>query len=425
MKAVVIGCGVIGVTTAYLLRQRGHDVLVLERREGAGLETSFANGALLTPSMPEPWNTPGCWRVLLASLGRSDAALQLRWGAIPSLGRWGVAFLRNSGRERFRQNTLNNVRLALYSLEAMKALREETGIEYARTARGSLKIFRDRATLDRAVAAAQHLAVEGLSFRALSRQETVDLEPALAPIETQLAGAIHYEKDETGDAYRFCVGLAERARAQGVEFRFGAAVSSLEAGAREIKAIRVGQERIVADCYIVAGGSYSAPLLEPIGLRIPVRPAKGYSVTLERSPVEPSLSVPVVDDDFHAAIVPFGEGLRVAGTAEFAGYDLALRPERMRNLLKLLQHVLPGVRVDPAAVRAWCGLRPMSCDGVPIIGGTKLRNLFVSTGHGHLGWTMAAGSAQLLVDLICGTVPGIEPEPYSARRFYGSRQTGV
>lgn len=417
MKVLVIGCGLIGITSAYFLRQRGHEVTVIDREEGAGLETSFANGALLTPSMAEPWNAPGCWRVLLASLIRSDAALQLRLRTLPTLANWGLGFLRNSRPTAFARNTLNNLRLALYSREEMHSLRRRTGIEYGRSARGTLRLFRDNADLDQAAAAANRWSSEGVIFRILSNAETLQFEPTLVPIAKQLAGAIHYETDETGDAYQFCVTLADLARQQGVEFFFRTEVSSLETRCGQVTAVMSGQKRFVADRYIVATGSYSAPLLRRIGIRLAVQPAKGYSLTFDHPPVAASLRMPIVDDHHHAVVVPLDGALRVAGTAEFSGYDLTIPQARIRNLLTLLQKVLPQVEIDPATAKPWCGLRPMSADGVPIIGPTPLPNLLVNTGHGHLGWTMAAGSAQLLASLVSGEPPFIDPAPYLLARF--------
>jgi D-amino-acid dehydrogenase len=436
MKVLVIGSGLIGLTTAYFLKQRGHDVTVIDRQEGPARETSFANGALLTPSMPEPWNAPGCWRVLLSSLGRSDAALQLRLKALPALAGWGITFVRNSAPAAFERNTLANLRLALYSLRVMRDLREDARIDYGRAARGTLKVFRTAAAMDRAVTCAARLATEGLSLRRLTRGETVEMEPALAPIGDQLAGAIHYRADETGDAYRFSLTLAEHLWQRSAEFRFRTQVSSLEVRSGRVVAVvsqsESGPERLTADAYVIAAGSYSTPLLRPLGVRVPVRPAKGYSVTFEHPhppfahPLPQSgegeeersaLKIPIVDDDMHAAVVPIGGGIRVAGTAEFAGFDLRLRPERVRNLVSLAQRILPKAGLDPAAAKPWCGLRPMSADGVPIIGRTRISNLWVNTGHGHLGWTMAAGSGELLADLMSEETPGIEPGPYDLRRF--------
>jgi D-amino-acid dehydrogenase len=429
VKVIVIGAGLIGLTAAYFLRKRGHEVTVLDRQTGPGLETSFANGSLLTPSMPEPWNAPGCWRVLLASLGRSDAPLQLRLRALPSLSGWGIQFLRNSRAERYRENSVRNVRLALYSLKVMASIREDTHLEYGGTTRGTLKLFRSRAALHDALTAADGLLrPEGLPFRRLSREETIALEPALEPIAHQLVGAIHYVVDEAGDAYRFCVALTEYARKIGVQFSFGTTVPALEAS-RNGKKVRISRRvpegfptatdvsALEADHYLVACGSYSTALLEPLGIRLPVRPAKGYSVTFDVAPGTSILKVPIVDDDMHAALVSVGNAIRVAGTAEFAGFDLTLSSERVRNVASLAQRILPRAGLDSATARAWCGLRPMSADGVPIIGRTPIENLWVSTGHGHLGWTMAAGSGRLLSELISSDAPSLDPTPYAVTRF--------
>jgi D-amino-acid dehydrogenase len=418
MKVVIIGAGVIGLTSAFFLKQRGHDVTVIERDAGPGLETSFANGALLTPSMAEPWNAPGCWRVLLASLGRSDAAMQLRWRALPSLAGWGVALLRNSVAARFERGTLSNLRLALRSLAAMELIREQTGIEYGRVARGSLRVFRDAGVFARATAVARERSAHGLVSRALSPAEVVEVEPGLGSIASQLAGALHYPGDETGDAYRFCVALAEHARRQGVMFRFGTDVSALEVRHGQVVAAVTDQERLVADRYVVAAGSYSTPLLRRAGVHVPVRPVKGYSVTFNHD-ARLLLNLPVADDHLHAGIVPLEGAIRVVGTAEFAGFDRTLNPARIQNLLGLLRQILPDAQLDFATATSWCGLRAVSADGVPIIGGTSLSNLMVNTGHGHLGWTMAAGSAQLLADLMTGEPAFIDPNPFSFSRFGG------
>lgn len=417
MKVLIVGSGLIGVTTAYFLRCRGHEVTVIDRAEGPGLETSFANGAMLTPSMPEPWNAPGCWRVLLGSLGRSDAPLQLHLRSLPALASWGVRFLRNSRAAPFERNTLSNLRLALYSSQVLNSLRQETGVEYGRRALGSLRVFRDATALDRAYAAAGRLSAHGLSIRRLSSEEAAELEPALNPIAKQLIGALHYAGDETGDAHRFCVALADQARKRGVEFLFRTAVSTLELTSNEMTAVMSDWGRHVADRYLVAAGSYSTALLRRAGIHLPVQPAKGYSVTFNQLPGVQPLRVPVVDDDLHAVVVPLENAIRVAGTAEFAGYDLSLPSARIRNLLGLLQRLLPQQHFNAAAARLWCGLRAMSADGVPIIGPTPVSNLFVNTGHGHLGWTMAAGSAQLLSDLMSGISLAIDPAPYALSRF--------
>ena len=417
LRTIVIGSGLVGLSSAHFLQRRGHDVLVLDRAEGPGLQTSFANGSILTPSMPEPWNAPGCWRVLLASLARSDAPLQLRFRQLPSLAGWGIKFLRSSSPKAYTRNTLSNLRLALYSLEVMERLRGETGVDYDRSARGTLRVFRDAAALEAASAGAERLVSEGLPYLPLSTAQTIALEPALAPIAGQLAGAIHYPVDETGNAYRFCVALADYLRTQGVDFRFRTDVSRIETAAGRVSAVVAGSERLVADRYVVAAGSFTTPLLKRIGVLVPVRPAKGYSVTFDRSAINTTLRIPVVDDALHAVVVPLSHAVRVAGTAEFAGFDYSLPSARIRNLTTLLKRVLPNVPFDPQAAKPWCGLRPMAADGVPIIGKTALPNLFVNTGHGHLGWTMAAGSGKLLADVMSGESPEISPDPFALSRF--------
>jgi D-amino-acid dehydrogenase len=417
MKIAIVGAGLIGVTAAHFLRRHGHEITVIDRREGPGLEASYANGALLCPSMPEPWNTPGCWRVLAHSLGRADSPLQLRLKALPSLASWGVAFLRNSKPAAYERNALSNVRLALHSLTVLKSLRRELRIDYTGAASGALKIFRSSIALDRALAGANGLRAEGLVFRRVSRQELICLEPALAPIARELAGAIYYEADEVGDAYRFCLGLADGARRNGVEFCFGTTVSEFEVRSNTVRAIRTSRGRLTADQYVLAAGSYSPLLTRSLGIRLPVKPAKGYSVTFDPPQRGSALKTPLVDDDLHAVVVPLGGAVRVAGTAEFAGFDLRLRPERIHNLIDLAERLLPQAGLNSSMAKPWCGLRPMSPDGVPIIGPTPLPNLWASTGHGHLGWTMAAGSAEMLADMMRGAAPAIDPAPYTPARF--------
>lgn len=421
MKVIVVGSGLIGVTTAYFLNRRGHEVTVIDRQEGAGRETSFANGGFLSASMPEPWNTPGCWRVLLRSLAHSEAPLRLRLKALPTLIDWGITFLRNSKRTDFERNTLSNARLALYSLAMMKVLREATRIEYGGQVCGAMKLFRSSAAMDRAHTEVSRLSSEGVSFQRLSPQEAVEIEPALAPIVDQLTGAIHYVVDEIGDAYRFCTALAQQVRKRGAEFCFETTVSGFEVRSGTVTAVQTTAGRLEADQYVLAAGSYSPRLVRLLGIRLPVRPAKGYSVTFESNSTP--LQMPLVDDELHAAVVPLACGLRVAGTAEFAGFDLTLRAERVRNLIDLAERLLPRARLDARTAKPWCGLRPMSADGVPLVGPAGIANLWVSTGHGHLGWTQAAGSAAMLTDLICGDSPSIDPAPYAPTRFAGSNRT--
>lgn len=416
MKAVVVGCGLIGLTSAYFLRQSGWEVSVVEREGGPARQTSFANGGLQTPSMSQPWNTPGCWRMLLASVFREDSPLKLRFGAIPSLAGWASLFLRSSRRTRFEQSTIRNLALASYSQEVMESIRRDARIDYGRSARGTLRLFRDDASLQAAVAAADQLSGHGLEFRRLSTEDTIAFEPALVPIADQLVGSIHYPMDEIGDAHRFCVGLADVARGMGVEFRYDTQVSSFEMNSGRVAAVVTNAGRVSADFYVIAAGSYSVPLLRMLGIRLPIRPAKGYSLTLEQAPGA-TVRVPVIDDDLHAAVVPINHSIRIAGTAEFAGYDTTVHPKRIDNLTTLLKKILPAGQFNLESAKAWCGLRPISADGVPIIGKTSVDNVLINCGHGPLGWTMAAGSARFLADMMSKETPRMDPCCYSLERF--------
>lgn len=419
MRVVVVGSGLIGITTAYFLRRCGHEVTVIDREEGPGQGASFANGALLTPSMAEPWNAPGVWRVLLNSLGRFDTSMQLRLRALPSLAGWGVTFLRNSRAERFERNALSNLRLALHSIDLMQAMREQTDLDYGYSSRGSLRLFRDPAALDLAQRAAARNVAEGLRYRLVSPSEAVALEPTLAPIAHHLTGAVHYQNDEMGDALRFCVALTDLAQRQGVEFVFRCQVQALEIRSGRVTAALSEGRRYTADQYVVAAGSHSTGLLERLSVGLPVRPVKGYSLTFAEQSGLSVPTVPIVDDHTHVAITPLNGGIRVVGLADFCGYDLTLSAARMDYLLGLLQGMFPQVPWERAQAKLWCGLRPMSADGVPIVGQTRLANLWVNTGHGHLGWTLAAGSAQLLSELISGVSSTIDPSPYALSRGRG------
>ncbi|PLX54617.1 MAG: hypothetical protein C0629_16890 [Chromatiales bacterium] len=419
MRAVVIGAGLIGLTTALFLRRHGAEVVVVDRADGPGAETSFANGGLLTPSMADPWNAPGILGKMLRWIGHESAPVLLRPHALPALGAWGIAFLRQSRPQRFRENLLRNVRLANYSLSVMAGLRDEYEFAYDGACSGSLKLLRDTVALEQATAMAESLVSHGVRFQSLDRAATVALEPALAPVADEVAGSLFFPDDESGDAHRFCCAVAEVLRRLGVTLRFGLEVESLRKQGGRMTGVVTAQGVLEADVYVVAAGSYSTQLLRPLGLRLPVRPAKGYSITLPVEGLQQRPRLPVVDDALHAVVVPLGHRLRVAGTAEFAGFDRTLRPQRIDNLRYLLRQTYPEIAasLDAAPVQAWTGLRPMSADGVPLIGVTSIGSLFLNTGHGPLGWTLAAGSAKALADKIMGQPPGFDIGEYSPARF--------
>lgn len=412
-----MGAGLLGLSSAYWLSRSGWSVTVLDRRAAPGLETSFANGAILTPSMCEPWNAPGCWRPLLVSLFRSDSPLKLRVREMPSLLTWGIAFLTQSTPHRFERNSIRNLGLALASLHAMDDMIEAGAAARAFGSRraGTLRVFRNESGLNCAWNA--EIGQTGLTRHRLNASAATSLEPALAPIATELAGAIHYPDDRSGDAHLFCQELHRILLEQGVQFRLGVEVENIVVRDGVAVGVRTDADEITVKHVVVAAGSYSTRLLRGIGINLPVRPAKGYSITVPKPNAAGALSIPIVDDHLHAVVTPLEHSIRVAGTAEFDGFDLSLRRERISNLVALLHSVLPRLEYDEGDLRPWCGLRPMSCDGVPIIGSTPIRNLWINTGHGHLGWTMAAGSGRLLTDLMTGAEPSLDPTHYALARF--------
>jgi D-amino-acid dehydrogenase len=419
MKVLIIGGGLLGLSTAWNLRKHGAEVTLVDRNEGVGRETSFANGAMLTPSMADPWNAPGVLRKLIGCIGQEDAPLLLRLHALPSLLGWGWLFLRNSNRERFLANMRKNAVLAAYSVDALRALRNETDIEYDMSTSGTLKIFRDSTALQPVAKLAKMIADLGIRHQVLDRDGVVEKEPALTAVANDIAGGIYYANDESGDAYLYCRRLHALCEERSVAFHFNTVVRKLTCSRGRITSAIADDQQFDFDAVVVAAGSHSAALVQSVGISLPIRPAKGYSLTMPRGQWKAAPRMPVIDDHLHAAVIPMGERLRVAGTAEFAGFDSSIKRTRIDNLLRLLGGIYPefvtGLRTD--SIVPWVGFRPMCADGVPILGGTPIENLFLNTGHGHLGWTMAAGSGKAVADLIAGKQPDIALGDYSLKRF--------
>jgi D-amino-acid dehydrogenase len=419
MHVIVIGGGLAGLSAAWYLCEGGANVTLFERNASAGMETSFANGGLLHPSMVEPWNSPGVLRLLLRNIGRTDSAMLIRPTVLPSLMGWGLRFIRASRADRFLSSTRKNLRLAHYSLELMRELREREGVKYDGYARGSLQVFRSTSIAQSTQSWVRQLADFGLEYRLLDVPELIALEPALAPIAGSLVGAIYYPRDEGGDAHAYCQALAARLQRRGATLRYGVACKSLVRERRDVVAVVDGfGQAWRADAFVLAAGSISPLLAGNLGVALPIRPVKGYSITMPRTTGAPR--IPVSDPDLHIAVVPVGEDrIRLAGTAEFAGYDRAIVPTRISNLVRLLERTYPDYarRISPSDISPWTGLRPMCADGMPLLGRTPVRNLFLNTGHGQLGWTMAAGSGRLMADMILGRKPEIDPAPYALARF--------
>jgi len=419
MHVVIIGAGLMGTTTAWYLRKHGVDVTVIDRAGAAAMETSFANAGMLTPSMADPWNAPGTLSRLLKWVGREDAPMLLRPRALPALLGWGLRFLVNSREPAFRANTLKNVVIANYSMHQLRSLRHELGLEYDQTLGGTLRACRDQASVDHAATLAEFLSEHGVTYQVLDRQGVVRTEPALRTVADNIVGGVHYPEDESGDAHLFTRGVSQAAETAGVCFRFATEVTGFKRSRRRIAAVVTGAEEMAADAVVIAAGSFTPLLARMLGLRVPIRPVKGYSITLPRGDWADGPRIPVADDHLHAAVTPLGHRVRVAGTAEFTGYDDTVTPARIENLLGLLELIYPeyAASIDRTDIRPWCGFRPVSADGVPILGSTPIDNLFLNAGQGHLGWTMSPGSGKAVADLVVGATPEIPIEDYALARF--------
>jgi D-amino-acid dehydrogenase len=408
LKILVLGAGIIGVTSAWYLARAGHQVTVLDRQPSAGQETSFANGGQISVSHAEPWANPHApWRAL-SWMGREDAPLlfRLRWD--PALFDWSLRFLRECTPARTRSNMRDIVALALYSRRQLQMLRAETGIEYEHLERGILHIYTDVQEFAAANAASAVLREFGCARETVSADECVAIEPALAAVRPLLVGGDFTAADESGDALRFTQNLASLCATQGVVFRYGTPIEKLEQNGQRISSVVLttehGTERLSADAYVAALGSYTPRLLRPLGIHLPVYPAKGYSATLPLNESSRAPTVSLTDDAHKLVFSRLGQRLRIAGTAEFNGYNTDLNHVRCQALMQRVGQLFPDLR--PAGEpEFWAGLRPATPSNLPFIGRSALDNLYLNTGHGTLGWTMACGSGCALADQISGRAP--------------------
>ena len=425
MRIVVIGAGIVGLASAHFLRAEGvRDIVVVDAASGPGQGTSYANGALLHPSAVEPWNSPGILGYLIRHLGREDAAVLLRARALPSLVFWGLRFLRESSPARFRANAMANTALAMDSMQCLRDMGADAW-DFNHTRKGSLTVLRDARALDESANWAATLSQAGVRHRVLDRAGLLAVEPALAPIAGELAGAIHNLDDETGDCHRFCVALAASLARDGVQLRWNTRVERIDADRGRVRGVHLaGGVRIDADEVVLAAGPHSVALAAAVGLRLPIRPAKGYSLTYTLDADAPAPGHPVIDRALHVALTPLGEDgtrkLRVAGTAEFCGDDLRIAQGRVDHLAALATRLYPEVLRRPAveAPRVWAGLRPVCADGRPLIGATRIGGLWLNTGHGHLGWTVGPGSGRLLALQMKQQLPAeVNAEAFSPARF--------
>jgi len=417
LKVLVLGAGVVGVTTAWYLAKSGVEVEVVDRRAEAGLETSFANGGQISASHNEPWANPATLRKVVGWLGREDAPLLLRWRrADPYLWRWVVRFLLNCNHPAARANTDRIVRVALYSRSCLQALRREVELDYDQLGKGILHFFRDSREFDLASAGIEATTRLGLARRRMTAAEVLEIEPALASLGSSLLGGIYTPDDESGDAFKFTQGLAAEAAARGVVFRQDCRILNLEWDKGRVSGVATSQGRLRADAYVLAAGSWSPLLARQVGVNLPVYPAKGYSATIPVTDQAKAPTVSLIDEEYKMVYSRLGNRLRAAGTAELAGWDLSMAPVRSRNVVERARELFPD-GADFAKAQLWAGLRPVTPDSVPVLGATHIPNFFLNTGHGTLGWTMSCGAGKAVADIMCGRPTDIDMSGLGLERF--------
>jgi D-amino-acid dehydrogenase len=416
MRVAVLGSGVIGTSIAYYAARAGHEVTVVDRQPGPALETSFANAGEVSPGYSAPWAGPGVPVKAIKWMLMRHSPLVI-WPMLdPALWRFGVRMLANCTERAYRLNKSRMVPIAEYSRDCLKALRAETGITYDEREQGTLQLFRTQKQLDGIGKDVEILREYGVPFEVLDRAGFCRVEPALALTQEKFVGALRLPGDETGDCFQFTNRLAGMATDIGVEFRFDTPIETMSVAGGRIEAVQLTSGPLSADAYVCALGSYSTPLLAPIGIHLPVYPVKGYSITV---PIVDSAHAPestIMDETHKVAVTRLGDRIRVGGTAELAGYSLALREARRATLEHVVTDLFPRGG-DVTLATFWCGLRPMTPDGTPIIGPTRYSNLWLATGHGTLGWTMAAGTGRVVADLLSGRSPEIDMTGLTLDRY--------
>ena len=416
MKVLVLGSGVIGTTVAYYLTRAEHEVTVVDRQPGPALETSYANAGEVSTGYSAPWAGPGVPLKAIKWMLMHHSPLVVKPMLDPALWLWGLAMLRNCTEARYRLNKSRMVRLAEYSRECMRALRAETGIRYDERCQGTLQLFRTRKQLDGVDKDIDVLRQHGVPFQLLDRDGCLEYEPALAAVKAKFVGALRLPDDETGDCFKFTQNLARMTEDLGAEFRFGTTIDGLEHAGGRITGVRTDAGTLTADKYVLALGSYSSKLLKPVGIDVPVYPVKGYSITVPITDAAMSPESTIMDETHKVAVTRLGDRIRVGGTAQLSGFDLQLDAERRKTLEFVVQDLFPHGG-DVARAEFWTGLRPMTPDGTPIVGATRYDNLYLGTGHGTLGWTMAAGTGRVIADLVGGRRPDIDTSDLGVARY--------
>ncbi|MGU3408084.1 D-amino acid dehydrogenase [Methylobacterium brachiatum] len=416
MRVLVLGSGVVGVSSAYYLAKAGHEVTVIDRQPASGLETSFANAGQVSPGYSAPWAAPGIPVKAMKWLMMRHRPLVLWPSVEPRLYGWLARMLANCTEEAYTRNKGRMVRLAEYSRDVLRDLRVETGIAYDHRERGTLQLFRTRKQLDHVGDDTKVLDAYGVAYQVLDPAGCVAAEPALDRVKDKIVGGLRLTGDETGDAHLFTQRLAAICEGLGVTFRYTVTVTGLQASGGRVTGVACGSEVLHADAYVAAMGSFTPALLRPLGLNLPIYPVKGYSLTLPVTDPEAAPVSTVMDETFKVGLTRLGDRIRVGGTAELAGFSQALRPPRRATLERCVHDLFPAGG-DLSRATFWTGLRPMTPDGTPIVGATRYDNLYTNTGHGTLGWTMACGSGRLLADLMSGRAPDIAHDDLAVSRY--------
>lgn len=419
MHVVVLGSGVIGTSIAYHLARAGNGVTVLDRQPGAALETSYANAGEVSPGYSAPWAGPGVPLKAIKWLLMTHRPLVIRPLLDWAMWRWGWSMLMNCTERAYRLNKSRMVPIAEYSRDCLKELRAETGIAYDERALGTLQLFRTQQQLDGVGKDIAILTEYGVPFEVLDRAGFCRVEPALVHTQHKFVGALRLPNDETGDCFKFTQRLAQMAQAAGAQFRFGTTIDGIEHDGERIRGVRVGADVVTGDAYVCALGSYSPLMLRPLGIDLPVYPVKGYSITV---PIVDAARAPestIMDETHKVAVTRLDDRIRVGGTAELAGYNRSLHDARRRTLEHVVTDLFPGGG-DVSRAEFWCGLRPMTPDGTPVLGPTRYDNLHLATGHGTLGWTMSVGTGRLMADLISGRRTDIPLDGLTIERYGGA-----
>ncbi|SFU08460.1 D-amino acid dehydrogenase small subunit [Kosakonia arachidis] len=415
MRVVVLGSGVVGVASAWYLRQAGHDVTVIDRQPGPAQETSAGNAGQISPGYAAPWAAPGVPLKAIKWMFQRHAPLAISLDGTSSQLKWMWQMLRNCDARHYAENKGRMVRLAEYSRDCLKLLRETTGIQYEGRQGGTLQLFRTAAQYENATRDIAVLQDAGVPYQLLESARLAEVEPALAEVAHKLTGGLRLPNDETGDCQLFTQQLASMAEQAGVVFRFNTPVDRLLYEGENIYGVKCGEEVVKADAYVMAFGSWSTGLLKDI-VDIPVYPLKGYSLTIPVTQEDGAPVSTILDETYKIAITRFDKRIRVGGMAEIVGFNTELLQPRRETLEMVVRDLFPrGGRVEEATF--WTGLRPMTPDGTPVVGRTPYKNLWLNTGHGTLGWTMACGSGQLLSDLMSGTTPAIAADDLSVARY--------